>query len=151
MVFKFLKSEKSLQSANLLSNDSKVNLEVKEPRHPISESLSEDKIRPVEPLSESHQDNPSSNEDKGLHQQNFITSEDNFVGDVWQSPKNFSEDEKIEIIQKGFQFNQERKISLKKYYESTNPYRLFQYKGYSIKYEAIRKNKFYRQLKPSNN
>jgi chaperonin cofactor prefoldin len=44
-----LKSEKSLQSANLLSNDSKVNLEVKEPRHSISESLSEDKIRPLEP------------------------------------------------------------------------------------------------------
>ena len=52
-----LKSEKSLQSANLLSNDSKVNLEIKEPRQPISESLSEDKIRPLEPLSDSQQYN----------------------------------------------------------------------------------------------
>jgi hypothetical protein len=30
-----------------------------------------------------------------------------------------SEEEKIEIIQLGFQLNQEGKISLKKYYEST--------------------------------
>jgi hypothetical protein len=71
----------------LLSNDSKVNLEVKEPRHLISESLSEDKIRLLEPLSESQQQGPPpSNEDKGLNQPNFIT-----LG-------NLSEDEKIEII-----------------------------------------------------
>jgi hypothetical protein len=36
-----LKNEKSLQSPNLLSNDSKVNLEVKEPRSDISKSLSD--------------------------------------------------------------------------------------------------------------
>jgi hypothetical protein len=55
---------------------------------------------------------------------NFITSEDNFVGEVWQSPGKISEDEKIEIIKKGFQL-----------------------KGYSIKYEGIRKSKLYKQLK----
>jgi hypothetical protein len=71
--FSTLKSEKSLQSANLLSNDSKVNLEIKEPRYPISESLSEDKIRPLEPLSDSHQHNPPSNKDKAQNQTNFIT------------------------------------------------------------------------------
>jgi len=62
-----------------------------------------------------------------------------------------SEEEKIEIIQRGFQLQAEGKISLKKYYESTQKYSLFQFKGYSIKYEAIRKNKFYQQLKLSNN
>ena len=42
---------------------------------------------------------------------------------------------------------QEGKISLKKYYEGTGESSLFQLKGYSIKYEAIRKNKFYQSLK----
>ena len=58
-----------------------------------------------------------------------------------------SEDEKIEIIQLGFQLNQEGKISLKKYYESTDSNSLFQLKGYSIKYETIRRTKLYQQLK----
>lgn len=61
------------------------------------------------------------------------------------------EEEQIEIIQTGFRLNQEGKISLKKYYESTDLGSLFQHKGYTIKYEAIRKNKLYQQLKPSNN
>jgi len=60
---------------------------------------------------------------------------------------NLSEDEKIEIIKLGFQLNQERKISLKKYYESTEEYSLFQLKGYSIKYETIRRIKLYQNLK----
>ena len=59
-----------------------------------------------------------------------------------------SEKEKIEIIKTGFQLNQEGKISLKKYYESTQEYSLFQLKGYSIKYEAIRKTNLYKELKP---
>jgi hypothetical protein len=62
-----------------------------------------------------------------------------------------SEQERSEIIQTGFRLNQERKISLKKYYESTDPYSLFKLKGYSIKYESIRRTKLYQQLKPSNN
>jgi hypothetical protein len=61
------------------------------------------------------------------------------------------EEEQIEIIQTGFQRQAEGKISFKKYYESTDPYSLFQSKGYSIKYESIRRTKFYQQLKLSNN
>ena len=62
-----------------------------------------------------------------------------------------SKQERSEIIQTGFRLNQERKISLKKYYESTDPNSLVQSKGYSIKYESIRRTKLYQQLKPSNN
>ena len=58
-----------------------------------------------------------------------------------------SEQEKIEIIQTGFQLQAEGKISLKKYYESTDPNSLFQSKGYSIKYESIRRTKLYQSLK----
>ena len=65
--------------------------------------------------------------------------------------KKISEDEQNEIIKLGFQLQAQRRISLKKYYESTDPYSLFQSKGYSTKYEAIRKTDLYKQLKPSNN
>jgi hypothetical protein len=60
-------------------------------------------------------------------------------------PKFF--DEKIEIIKTGFQLQAEGKISLKKYYESTEEYSLFQLKGYNIKYETIRRTKLYQSLK----
>ena len=93
-------------------------------------------------------ENISSNQEKALNQPNFITSQDNRVVDVWQSPGSLSEQEKIEIIQLGFQLNQERNISFKKYYESKDPNSLFQYKGYNIKYENIRRTKLYQQLKP---
>jgi hypothetical protein len=36
---------------------------------------------------------------------------------------------------------------LKKYSESTDPNNLLQSKGYSIKYESIRRTKFYQNLK----
>ena len=55
-----------------------------------------------------------------------------------------SEEEKIEIIKLGFQLQNEGKISLKKYYESTDPDSLFQFKGYSIKYETIKSIRFIR-------
>jgi hypothetical protein len=58
-----------------------------------------------------------------------------------------SKEEKIDIIQTGFRLNQEGKISLKKYYEAAGEYSLFQWKGYSIKYESIRRTKLYQQLK----
>ena len=94
--------------------------------------------------------NTTSNQNEVQNRANFITSEDNFVDDVWQTPADLSEDEKIEIIQLGFQLTNEKKISsLKKYYESTQEYSLFQLKGYKIKYESIRK--FYKRLKPSTN
>jgi len=79
------------------------------------------------------------NQEKGLNQANFI-----ILG-------NLSEEEKIEILKTGFRLNQEGKISLKKYYETKDQYSLFQLKGYSIKYESIRRTKLYQQLNPSNN
>ena len=57
------------------------------------------------------------------------------------------EQEKIEIIKTGFRLNQEGKISLKKYDEDTGEYKLFQVKGYHIKYESIRRTKLYTNLK----
>ena len=62
-----------------------------------------------------------------------------------------TEEEQIHIIQTGFQLNQQGKISLKKYYETTDPNSLFQLKGYNIKYDSIRRIKLYQQFKPSNN
>jgi hypothetical protein len=76
------------------------------------------------------------NQKKGLSEANFIT-----LGKI-------SEEDKIEIIKLGFQLNQEGKISLKKYYESTQEYSLFQLKEYFIKYDSIRRAKLYQQLKP---
>ena len=74
---------------------------------------------------------------KGLNESNFITL------------SKIPEQEIIKIIQKGFQLNQEQKISLKGYYESKEQYSLFQFKGYSIKYETIRRTNLYKQFKVS--
>ena len=73
--------------------------------------------------------------DKGLDNPNFIT-----LGKIL-------EQEKIEIIQIGFQRQAEGKISLKKYYESTDSDSLFQYNLYNIKYQTIRKTTLYQNLK----
>ncbi len=54
------------------------------------------------------------------------------------------------IIKIGFRLNQEGKISLKKYYESTDPYSLYQLKGYNIKYETIRRTTLYENLNYKN-
>ena len=91
--------------------------------------------------------NIPSNQEKAQNRLNFITSEDNFVDDVWRSPGNLSEDEKIEIIKLGFQRQAKGKISFKKYYESKDPNSLFQFKNYNIKYESIRRTKLYQTLK----
>ncbi len=101
--------------------------------------LSEASKRPKIDISTLEQGNILSNEDKGLNRSNFIT--------LSQIP----DQEKIEIIKTGFQLQAEGKISLKKYYENTDPNSLVQSKGYSIKYESIRRTKLYQQLKPSNN
>jgi len=58
-----------------------------------------------------------------------------------------SEEDLKNMIQKGFQLQAEGKLSLKKYYESTDPNSLFQWKGYSIKYESRRRTKLYQSLK----
>lgn len=73
--------------------------------------------------------------EKGLNHHNFITL------------ANLPQEEKIEIIKTGFQLQAKRTISLKKYYESTEPNSLFQLKRYSIKYETIRRAKLYQTLK----
>ena len=78
---------------------------------------------------------PDSNQNEAQNRTNFIT-----LGKI-------SEEEKIEIIKRGFQLQAEGKISLKKSYESTDPYSLFQFKEYSIKYESIRRTKLYQSLK----
>ena len=108
-----------------------------EPSQPLksSKTVPEAPRSPLKPLSGSQEYNIYSNQEKGLHETNFITL------------ANLSEDEKIEIIQTGFQLNQEGKISLKKYYESTESNSLFQLKGYQIKYETVRRTKLYQQFK----
>ena len=127
-------SESNKQSTNLTANDNKFSQQGEEPRNEISESVSEAKIRPVTPLS--HSQNIPSNQEKGLQGANFNT-----LGKI-------SEQERIEIIQRGFQLQAEGKISLKKYYESADQNSLFQFKGYSIKYESIRRTTLYQKLKP---
>jgi len=50
------------------------------------------------------------------------------------------EQEKIEIIKTGFQLQNQGKISLKKYYESTEEFSLFQLKLYSkLKEKSLEK------------
>ena len=85
--------------------------------------------------SQSQQYNLYSNQEKGLQEPNFIIL------------SNLSEDQKIEIIKTGFQLQNQGKISLKKYYESKDTNSLFQFKGYSIKYESIRRTSIYKSLK----
>ena len=102
---------------------------------------------PVTTSKQSEEQNLLFDQSKVQNKQNFTTSEDNFVDDVWRSPGKISEQERVEIIQKGFQLQAEGKISLKKYYESTDPNSFFQSKGYSIKYESIRRTKLYQKLK----
>ena len=119
----------------LTENDSEIRDSTSRVKDIESKTVSEEKITPVKPFSGSQQYNISSNQEKGLNGSNFIT-----LGRI-------PEEERIEIIQRGFQLQAEGKISLKKYYEGTETDSLFQLKGYRIKYEAIRKNKFYQQLK----
>ena len=82
------------------------------------------------------------NQKKGLSEATRKTNEHNFI-----TLSQITEQEKIQIIQLGFQLQNEGKISLKKYYEGTDTNSLFQFKGYSIKYESIRRTKLYQSLK----
>jgi hypothetical protein len=144
-----LESSKTIQHDNSTMNGKKgpyLTQNENEIRNPAyqtkdleSKSFSEDSKIDFKTLSHSQQYNISSNEEKGRNRQNFVT-----LGKI-------SDEEKIEIIKLGFQLQNEGKISLKKYYESTDPYSLSQFNGYSIKYESIRRTKFYQQLKLSNN
>ena len=62
--------------------------------------------------------------------------------------RKISRKEKIEIIKTGFQRQDEGRISLKKYYEGTGESTLFNWKGFRIKYENIRRTKLYQNFKP---
>ena len=118
--------------------DNKINpssQQVREGGRLNSNLLSADDRVPLKPLKESQQYNIPSNQDKDLNGSNFIT-----LGKI-------SEEDKIEIIQTGFQLQNQGKISLKKYSEGTEKYSLFQLKGYNIKYESIRRNKLYQKFK----
>lgn len=129
---------------NLTENESEVRNPTYQPKDMESKSLlkhgasfdSEASKIDFKTPSKSQEYNIPSNQKKGLNEQNFITL------------SKITEQERIEIIQTGFQLNQEGKISLKKYYESREEYSLYQLKGYSIKYETIRRTKLYQQLKP---
>lgn len=100
-----------------------------------SKNLSETSKIDFKTSSTSEHYNSLLNQEKGPNEHNFITL------------SNLSEDHKIEIIKTGFQLQAKEKISLKKYYESTKKYSLFQLKGYSIKYESIRRTSIYKSLK----
>jgi len=102
--------------------------QVEEPRNKSSKS-------PLKTTERSEEYNIPSDQEKDQNRVNFIT-----LGTI-------SEQEKIEIIQTGFQFQAEGKISLKKYYEGTKKYSLFQLREYSINYESIRRTKLYQSLK----
>lgn len=112
-------------------NDTKINQQVQEPGDEISKSVIEASKSPLKTAERSEEYNIPLNQTRS----NFIT-----LG-------NIPEEEKIEIIKLGFQLQAEGKISLKKYYESTDPNSLFQSKGYNIKYETIRRTKLYQQFK----
>jgi hypothetical protein len=105
------------------------------------ESLSEAFKMRLKPISESQQYDTSSNQNQALKMDD--KAHPNFV-----ILSKISEEDKNEILQTGFRLNQEGKISLKKYYEGTGEYSLFESKRYSIKYESIGRTKLYQQLKP---
>ena len=132
--------EASNQAKSSQQDDYKTNFqenddEVIDSIYPTIKSVSEVSKSPLKTLSHSEEYNLSSNQNKAPNRSNFIT-----LG-------NIPEEEKIEIIKSGFQLQAEGKISLKKYYESTDQYSLFQLKEYQIKYETIRRTKLYQQLK----
>ena len=97
--------------------------------------LSETSKRDEKVYSKAKEGNSTLNPMKAQNRSNFVTL------------SRISEEEKIEIIKLGFQLQNQGKISLKKYYESTDPNSLFQHKGYSIKHETIRRTKLYQSLK----
>jgi hypothetical protein len=107
--------------------------EVRNPTYQRKEM--ESRIVSDEPKIDSKPLNLSSNQEKALTEPNFI-----ILGKI-------SEEDKIEIIQTGFELQAQGKISLKKYYETRYPNSLFQLKGYNIKYESIRRTKLYQNLK----
>ncbi len=89
----------------MTENESEVRDSTSRGKDMESKSFSESPRRHFKTLSGSQQyNNISSNQEKDQNRPNFIT-----LGKI-------SEEEKIEIIQRGFQLQAEGKLSLKKYY-----------------------------------
>ena len=130
-----MKTQNSLQGSYLAQNHTQINTSLEQIQEPILKTASETSKVDFKTSERSEQYNRVSDQFKPQNNSNFIT-----FGKI-------SEDEKIEIIKLGFQLQVEGKISLKKYYETTEQYSLFQLKGYRIKYESIRCTKLYQNLK----
>ena len=90
-------------------NHQRTHSEIREVPKLHSNMLSEVSKSPVKMTERNEEYNIPSNQYKGLNRANFIT--------LRKIPK----DEQIEILQLSFQRQAESKISLKKYYESTDP------------------------------
>ena len=97
--------------------------------------LSEPSKRAQKAPSDSEQGDSTFSQKESKNSPNFVT--------LGRIPKK----ENIEIIKRGFQLQDEGKISLKKYYEGTETDSLFQLKGYRVKYESVRRTKLYKSLK----
>ena len=78
-----------------LENDNKINQQVEE-----SISVSETSQSPFKRAERSEEYNIPSDQDKAQNRLNFITSEDNFVDDVWRSPGTIPEQERQDIFEK---------------------------------------------------
>ena len=63
---------------------------------------------------------------------------------AFKSLKEISENDKIEIIKRGFDLRREKNISLKDYYERGL---LFDWKKYNLKYDSIRQTNLFKKLK----
>lgn len=85
-------------------------------------------------------------ERKNIELKNLLLEKEN---PNFQNLKHILDQEKREIIQKGFQLQVNRKIVLKNYYQSDEKKSLNRWKGYRIKYETIRRTKLYQELKDS--
>lgn len=80
----------------------------------------------------------------GVGQEVFDISTENH----FKALNTIPEQEVFEIVKTGFELNQKNNISLKDYYEGNNVSNsLLDLKGYSIKYETIRRHKIYKNIK----
>lgn len=102
----------------------------------VSGKLEEKKnvILDIESILDNEQVDSSSLSNKSFKQQEFYLL------------SQLDEETQIAIIQEGFQFLRRRQIKLKEYYEGTsNKYSLFNLRGFSIKYDTIRKSDLYKK------
>ena len=68
----------------------------------------------------------------------------------FKKPKDISEQELSEILEKGFRLRQEGEISsIKYYYQEKGKNTLFEDKKYSLKYGGLRNTELYKKLNPN--